>query len=593
LFVCAGVRAATAAPPGLAQEAVASLPWDMESATQWKHRTHHLPDGDHPPSLLNKRDRAMADLLTLQNFAALSPFEIKDELIKLARETSQTSQRAFLDAGRGNPNWVATTPREGFFLLGQFAITESKRVMEHPAGVGGMPQASGIAARFEAWLPKHADMPGASFLSSMLSYTIKKFKFDPDAYVHELVNSIIGDNYPVPDRMLVHNERIVHEYLMWAMCGEPRPTGKFDLYAVEGGTAAMCYLFKSLKANRLLMPGDTIALGTPIFTPYVEMTHLEDYDLKVVQIAAPQENRFQFTDSELKKLEDPKVKAFFIVNPGNPTGVALSKETIGKIAHLVKTKRPDLMLLTDDVYGTFVDDFRSLLGELPQNTIGVYSYSKYFGCTGWRLGVIAIHEDNIYDKMIARLPDAELKALDKRYGALTLEPRKVKMIDRIVADSRDVALNHTAGLSLPQQVMMTLFSLSEMMDVDKRYQKACVEIVDKRFWTMIKGLGLELQENKNYDRYYGLIDFEFWARKNIGDEAVEYLKKNVHPLDLAFRLAEDHGIVLLNGGGFEAPDWSLRVSLANLPDEAYDNIARGVRVVARGYRDAYMASKKK
>jgi aspartate 4-decarboxylase len=110
---------------------------------------------------------------------------------------------------------------------------------------------------------------------------------------------------------------------------------------------------------------------------------------------------------------------------------------------------------------------------------------------------------------------------------------------------------------------------------------------------MIEGLGLELQENKNYDRYYALIDFEFWARKNIGDEAVEYLKKNVHPLDLAFRLAEDHGTVLLNGGGFEAPDWSLRVSLANLPDEAYDEIARGVRAVARGYRDAYAASKKK
>ena len=40
-------------------------------------------------------------------------------------------------------------------------------------------------------------------------------------------------------------------------------------------------------------------------------------------------------------------------------------------------------------------------------------------------------------------------------------------------------------------------------------------------------------------------------------------------------------------------DWSLRVSLANLPDEAYDEIARGVRAVARGYRDAYMASKKR
>ena len=533
----------------------------------------------------------MADMLTLRKFETLSPFEIKDELIKLAKSTSRTTQSAFLNAGRGNPNWVATKPREAYFLLGQFAVTECRRVMEHPAGIGGMPQAKGIADRLDVWLAKQTTMPGAEFLSSMVQFAVKTFRFDPDAFVHELVDSIIGDNYPVPDRMLVHNERIAHEYLLWAMCGHPRPVGQFDLYAVEGGTAAMCYIFKSLKANRLLFPGDTIALGTPIFTPYLEMTHLEDYDLKVVHIAAPQENRFQFTDAEIKKLEDPKIKAFFVVNPGNPTGVALSKETISKLTNLVKNKRPDLMLLTDDVYGTFVDDFRSLLGELPQNTIGVYSYSKYFGATGWRLGVIAIHENNIFDKMIAKLPDEHVKALDKRYGPLTLEPRKMKFIDRIVADSRDVGLNHTAGLSLPQQVMMSMFSLCELMDVRKEYQNACKEIVHRRVWAMIESMGLHLTPNPNYDAYYGLIDFEFWARKNIGDEAVEYLKEHVHPLDLAFRLAEDHGIVLLNGGGFEAPNWSLRVSLANLPDEAYEDIGRGVRTVARGYRHAYEASK--
>lgn len=532
------------------------------------------------------------DLLELRKFETLGPFEIKDELIKLAKKTSRTTQSAFLNAGRGNPNWIATTPREGFFLLGQFAITESKRVMEHPAGVGGMPQPQGIANRFEAWLAKHSDMPGASFLTAMVPFAVKTFGFEHDAFVHELVDSIIGDNYPVPDRMLVHNERIVHEYLMWAMCGKPHPAGKFDLYAVEGGTAAMCYIFKSLKANRLLHPGDTIALGTPIFTPYLELPHLEDYGLNFITIQAPQENRFQFTDAELKKLEDPKVKAFFLVNPGNPTGVAISKEVIGKIANLVKTKRPDLMLLTDDVYGTFVDDFRSLLGELPQNTIGVYSYSKYVGCTGWRLGVIAVHEDNIFDKMIAKLPDADLKALDKRYGTLVLEPRKIKFIDRIVADSRDVALNHTAGLALPQQVMMSLFSIAEMMDGAKLYQKACMEIVHRRAKAMIENLGIDVAPNPLYNAYYGLIDFEFFARKNIGQDAVDYLKKNVHPLDLAFRLAEVHGIVLLNGGGFEAPNWSLRVSLANLPDEAYEEIGRGVRSIARGYRDAFEASKR-
>lgn len=193
--------------------------------------------------------------------------------------------------------------------------------------------------------------------------------------------------------------------------------------------------------------------------------------------------------------------------------------------------------------------------------------------------------------MIAELPEADLKALDKRYGALTLEPRKIKFIDRIVADSRDVALNHTAGLSLPQQVMMTMFSLAELMDEAKAYQKACMEIAHRRVKMLLEGLGLELPPNPLYDAYYGLIDFEFWSRKNIGQAAVDYLKKRVHPLDLAFRLAEGHGIVLLNGGGFDAPDWSLRVSLANLDDEIYEEIGRGIRAIGRGYLHAFEASK--
>ena len=258
-------------------------------------------------------------------------------------------------------------------------------MLDLPPGVGGMPKAAGIAARLEAWLTKHADMPGAPFLQRMVPWAVKKFGFDPDKFVHELVDSIIGDHYPVPDRMLVHNEQIVHEYLEWAMCGDPQPKGTFKIYAVEGGTAAMCYIFKSLKSNRILNQGDTIALGVPIFTPYLEMAHLEDYDLHFVEVHAKQENKFQYPDEELEKLLDPKIKAFFIVNPGNPYAVAMSAETIKKIGAILE-KRPDLILLTDDVYGTFVPGFRSLMGAYPKNTIGVYSYSKYFGCTGWRLG---------------------------------------------------------------------------------------------------------------------------------------------------------------------------------------------------------------
>ena len=528
----------------------------------------------------------------LHQYEQLSPFEIKDLLVKAATKTASVSSITYLNAGRGNPNWIATEPREAFFLLGQFAITESKRVLDLPPGVGGMPEARGLADRLETWLKTHRELPGADFLGAMVPWVVQRFGFDRDKFVHELVDSIIGDNYPVPDRMLVHNEQVVHEYLQWAMCGTPRPEGRFKLYAVEGGTAAMCYLFKSLKANRLLNAGDTIALGTPIFTPYLELPHLEDYDLRIVPVAAKQENRFQFDDAELDKLLDPTIKAFFLVNPGNPSGAAMAEPSIMRIGAILQ-KRPDLILLTDDVYGTFVPGFRSLLGAFPFNTIGVYSYSKYFGCTGWRLGVIALHENNVFDQLIGRHPEPVLKKLDKRYGAITLEPRKLLFIDRIVADSRDIALNHTAGLSLPQQVMMTLFSAYELMDEKKHYRKACIGIVKKRFEAAVEGLGIEVPPTESYDYYYGLIDFEFWARKYLDEDIVKWMKENVHPLDIVFRLAEEHGIVLLNGGGFEAPDWSVRVSLANLSDHVYDDLGRAVRAVARSYRLAYEAAQGK
>lgn len=54
--------------------------------------------------------------------------------------------------------------------------------------------------------------------------------------------------------------------------------------------------------------------------------------------------------------------------------------------------------------------------------------------------------------------------LHERYARIALEPEKLRFVDRLVADSRQVALNHTAGLSLPQQVQMMLFSLFALLD---------------------------------------------------------------------------------------------------------------------------------
>ena len=103
-----------------------------------------------------------------------------------------------------------------------------------------------------------------------------------------------------------------------------------------------------------------------------------------------------------------------MVNPGNPSSMAIDKEGLDKIIDVIENYNKNLMVISDDVYGTFVDDYKSLMSELPFNTLGVYSYSKYFGVTGWRLGTIALHNDNIFDKLLKELPKGEERRYRKK-----------------------------------------------------------------------------------------------------------------------------------------------------------------------------------
>jgi aspartate 4-decarboxylase len=515
----------------------------------------------------------------------LSPFQLKDQLIRYAKDQTagKAATHAFLNAGRGNPNWIATTPREAFFLLGQFGLAESTRVWAE-RDLGGMPARDGIAGRFRAFLSAAAPGPGADLLRRGLDYGIADLGFDADAFVHELTDSIIGDNYPEPDRILVHTEQVVQRYLAKTMCGGRPPAGRLDLFAVEGGTAAMCYVFGTLRENRLLRPGDTVALGTPIFTPYIELPKLETFGLETVEIAqnamAGGRHTWQYGDDEIAKLADPRVKAFFIVNPSNPASYAMDPGSQKRLVELIRTRRPDLFVLTDDVYGTFAPGFRSLAADLPRNTILVYSYSKHFGCTGWRLGVVGVHEDNVYDERLAALPEADKAALRARYGSLTTTPDRMRFIDRMVADSRDVALNHTAGLSLPQQVQMTLFSLFGLLDKDDAYQRRCQQIVQERLAALSRGLGIALPADPLRVAYYVDLDLAVWGREVVGGDFQAYVEAHHQPLDIVLGLARNHGSVLLNGSGFDGPPWSVRVSLANLDTAAYEAIGRDLKAIA-------------
>jgi aspartate 4-decarboxylase len=508
------------------------------------------------------------DYKELKSYMELSPFEVQFALTNIA---GNFRDRTLLNAGRGNPNWIATTPRQAFFTLGHFAIEESKCNCKY-VHTGFHPEKEGIAQRFQEYVQANPDAHGIKFLKDSVDYGIKELGFEPDSWVYELVIGSIGDFYPEPDRMLPHAERVVHTFLIEFLCKNELKTCKYDLFATEGGTGGIIYVFNSLMENKLIKKGDKIAIGSPIFSPYLEIPRLNDYDLVEVEIKADEEDEWQYPDSEIDKLKDPSIKAFFVVNPGNPQARAIRDETVQRIADIVKNDNSELIIITDDVYATFVEGFSSIMSEIPSNTICVYSFSKHMGCTGWRLGVVALYEDNEIDKMLRRLPERENKQLMERYKSISLDPVNMKFIDRLVADSRSVALKHTAGLSLPQQAQMILFSLFFIIENNVNYIEGTKNALNKRIHVLYSTLGIPLDYDKTATNYYAVIDLLELSRNRYGKSFAKWMESNYNALSFVFALADKESVVILPGGGFDAPSWSVRVSLANLRFEDYEEI---------------------
>lgn len=514
-------------------------------------------------------------------YGKISPFEFKDKLIEIAKKDLDVSKRPLLDAGRGNPNWTCATPRQAFFTFGQFAALETQRVWKD-GDLAGMPHKKGIYNRFKEFADENINSPGIELLINIIEYGINNKNFDADSWVYELTDGIIGDNYPFPDRMLSHIESIVHDYLVKEMCSSDFSNSSFDIFAVEGATAAMCYIFDSLKANELLCKGDRIAIITPVFTPYLEIPKIPRYSLDIIQIKANENPNtgnysWQVPSEELEKLKDNSIKALFIVNPGNPSSVALTNESKDNLIKIVKENNPNLIIISDDVYGTFVPGFRSLMADLPYNTIGVYSFSKYFGVTGYRLGTIALQKDNVLDKLIRELPKEKKNLIKSRYKDLSTNCDNIPFIDRLVADSRQVALNHTAGLSTPQQVQMAFFCAFALLDKDDNYKKLTIEICRRRKKLLFDGLGIELKDNKYSAYYYTEFNILKWARNSFGEDFANYLQDNYKLVYILYELAKECSIIVLSGSGFDDSEWSLRVSLANLDDQEYYTIGKVMR----------------
>jgi aminotransferase len=162
----------------------------------------------------------------------------------------------------------------------------------------------------------------------------------------------------------------------------------------------------------ILSPGDEVLIPDPTYTSYQPA-------IKVaggvpVFVPLDEQNHWAFDIAELEKRITPKTKALLFCNPNNPTGTIFTRNQLHAVAQL--SIKHNFYILSDEVYKDFIFDsdesFYSLaeMRGIRDRLIYIFSFSKAYAMTGWRIAYLATHHDlakkilGIHDALVTCAP---------------------------------------------------------------------------------------------------------------------------------------------------------------------------------------------
>ena len=139
--------------------------------------------------------------------------------------------------------------------------------------------------------------------------------------------------------------------------------------------------------------GDEVLIPDPCW-PYYFM-QIASCEATPIPYALSRENEWYPDISNLERLVTPRTRLIIINTPGNPTGAVFPASLISDLLDFAR--RHDLYLLTDECYDEIVFEGKHISPATLMTKeefesgrfIGIYTFSKTYAMTGWRVGYIA------------------------------------------------------------------------------------------------------------------------------------------------------------------------------------------------------------
>lgn len=174
--------------------------------------------------------------------------------------------------------------------------------------------------------------------------------------------------------------------LLHAEKGLPADAEREVAITVGGMEGLLCAMLT------LIGPGDEVIVPEPFYPSHVEQILLSEG----TPVFAPlRRNDWSLDPDAVAAAISPRTKAIIISSPHNPTGAVWAKADLLKVAELAI--RHNIFVICDDTYDALTYDNEpafslASLPELRHLLVGVFSFSKRFALTGWRVGFVWARE---------------------------------------------------------------------------------------------------------------------------------------------------------------------------------------------------------
>lgn len=230
----------------------------------------------------------------------------------------------------------------------------------------------------------------------------------------------------------------------------------------------------------------------PYFPPYRD--HIRYAGGRIVTVPTRFENKFVPEPEILEKAITPKTKAILLNSPNNPTGSVIPSEVMDEIATLVI--KHDLLVLSDEVYDRilFTGNHESIYTRpgMPERTVVVNSFSKYYAMTGWRVGY-AFGPTWIMEELIKAVLNATAGtgSVSQRaaLAALKSDPAQFKtMVEKfkVRCDLLYSRLRQISGVKLHPPVG-SFYLLADISALTEDIEKFAYDLLDQQQVVVIPG----------------------------------------------------------------------------------------------------------